>query len=194
MKGTYAYNYPDANLYQGPLRAPTVFNFFSGDFIPPDPFFATNSLVAPELQIQSDTMLIRFSNHMNGLLWTNEKNRILQKYQSVKAFGAERKKNQANLVISFDPDLVAFEQALEGDTNGDFSSLDDATKKAAGVDWLISHLAVKTLGVKLSATEHAAYRKFLLTISYKDNKEEAVAMIREAVRFMTTSGLYMVQK
>ena len=194
MKNTYAYRSPDANLFQGPLLAPTVFNFFSSDFIPSDSFFDQNKLVSPELQIQSDTMLIKYSNHINSLLWTNEKNRIVEAKGSVADFAKERKHTQANLIVSFDRELAVFENALDGDRNGDFVNLNDATKKAAAIDAILSHLSGKILGFSLSEAAKKAYRDHLLSINYGDNKSEALAIVRDAVRFMVTSASFMIQR
>jgi len=86
MNGVYQFFYLENIIGQSPLRSETVFNFFSSDFIPADSHFISNSMVAPEFQIQSDTVLIKFHNLIRSSLNTNEKNAILENNASLKDF------------------------------------------------------------------------------------------------------------
>jgi uncharacterized protein (DUF1800 family) len=58
----------DLAFRQAPLSASSVFNFYSPDFVPSDPSFATNKLVSPELEIQNAPQLIGFSNLIEDML------------------------------------------------------------------------------------------------------------------------------
>jgi uncharacterized protein (DUF1800 family) len=51
-------------LGQSPMRSPTVFNFFSPGFIPPNNVLGSPSLVAPELQIATESTVIAYVNFM----------------------------------------------------------------------------------------------------------------------------------
>ncbi|MEM5545056.1 DUF1800 domain-containing protein [Pseudoalteromonas fuliginea] len=56
------------NYGQGPMRSPSVFNFFRPDYQPAQ--LRSDELVAPELQIAGDTTLIGTMNeHFSGLVW-----------------------------------------------------------------------------------------------------------------------------
>jgi uncharacterized protein (DUF1800 family) len=55
---------PSARLGQSPLRSPSVFNFFSPGFIPPNNVLGSAALVAPELQITTTATVIGYPNFM----------------------------------------------------------------------------------------------------------------------------------
>jgi uncharacterized protein (DUF1800 family) len=61
------------NLGEAPSRAFSVFNFYDNDYIPNDTDFKSNSLVAPELQIQNDSLLIELNNYFAYSLKREEK-------------------------------------------------------------------------------------------------------------------------
>ena len=123
MNGVYQFFYLENIIGQSPLRSETVFNFFSSDFIPADSHFISNSMVAPEFQIQSDTVLIKFHNLIRSSLNTNEKNAILENNASLKNFASARSYTKQNYYINVDIELQIFENALDGDTNGDFNNI-----------------------------------------------------------------------
>ena len=54
---------------QEPLRAPSVFNFFSSDFAPTG-MIASKSLVSPELQLVNESQLFDVFNGLNSLITT----------------------------------------------------------------------------------------------------------------------------
>lgn len=60
--------YPDYYFSQAPLRAPSVFNFFSPAYAPPGEI-ADLGLVAPEFQITTETYAVRTANKMMYLLF-----------------------------------------------------------------------------------------------------------------------------
>ena len=49
-----------ANLGQGPLRSPSVFNFFRPGYVPPNTAIASASLVAPEFQLVSEQQVMDY--------------------------------------------------------------------------------------------------------------------------------------
>jgi len=51
-------------LGQSPMRSPTVFNFFSPGFVPPNGVLGSPVLVAPELQITNESTVIGYANFM----------------------------------------------------------------------------------------------------------------------------------
>jgi hypothetical protein len=53
---------------QSPLRAPSVFNFYRPGFVPPGSAIATAGLVAPELQINTESQVTAYLNFMSDLV------------------------------------------------------------------------------------------------------------------------------
>ncbi|GAA5131695.1 DUF1800 family protein [Luteolibacter yonseiensis] len=70
--GTTLYRYPntDDQLAQTPQNAPTVFNWFLPGFNPGGSLAAAG-LVAPELQLSTETSVIRTTNYANTLIQNN---------------------------------------------------------------------------------------------------------------------------
>lgn len=70
--GTYKYWYPESSTGQAPLSAPSVFGFFSPDFMP-DGALAEAQLVAPEWQMANEYSLVRLQNELyNKVLYGYE--------------------------------------------------------------------------------------------------------------------------
>ena len=53
-----------SKLGQSPLRSPTVFNFFRPGYVPPNTAIASAGLVAPEMQIVSESSVVGYVNFM----------------------------------------------------------------------------------------------------------------------------------
>ncbi len=53
---------------QSPMRAPSVFNFYRPGFVPPGSAIATQKLVAPELQINTESQVTAYINFMQDLV------------------------------------------------------------------------------------------------------------------------------
>ena len=123
MSNVYNFPWMETVLGQAPLRSDTVFNFFSPDFVPANNHFSESCMVAPDLQIQSDTILIKFNNYISNAFQIFEKNKIVDKGDDLTSFGNSRKSTQFNYYINVDEELDVFEQALDGDKNGDFAGL-----------------------------------------------------------------------
>ena len=60
---------PDFGLGQGPLHAPSVFNFFRPGYVPPNSSVASAGLVAPELQLTNETSVIGYINYMTSAVF-----------------------------------------------------------------------------------------------------------------------------
>ena len=196
MNGVYQFFYLENIIGQSPLRSETVFNFFSSDFIPADSHFISNSMVAPEFQIQSDTVLIKFHNLIRSSLNTNEKNAILENNASLKEFASARSYTKQNYYINVDIELQIFENALDGDTNGDFININDSEKKKAAIQTLLKHLDEKLMGGEMPSDYYTALTTHLMNMNWGKNynAKEARNIISDAIRFMVISSSFMIQK
>ena len=196
MKGVYQFYYLENVLGQAPLRSDTVFNFFAADFVPADSHFISNNMVAPELQIQSDTILVKYSNLVRTSLASLEKNAILDSGSSLSSFASGRNHTKQNFYINLDKELQVLETALDGDTNGDYANINDSGRKETAVMTLLQHLDRKLMGGEMPAEYYTALKTHLMNINYgkTKNKTEANEMIRDAIRFMVSSSFYMIQK
>ena len=196
MNGVYQFFYLENIIGQSPLRSETVFNFFASDFVPADSHFISNSMVAPEFQIQSDTVLIKFHNLIRSSLYTNEKNAILENNTTLKDFASGRNHSKQNYYINIDSELQIFEYALDGDTNGDFNNINDSEKKKAAIQSLLQHLDKKLMGGEMPSEYYTALTNHLMNMNWgkKFNAKEARNVISDAIRFMVTSSFFMIQK
>ncbi len=78
-------------LGQSPGRSPTVFNFYSDSYIPNHPEFKKNKLYAPETQIQSAGILVRFSKRIfEDLLYWERGFMVEQHYPYIDENGTKR--------------------------------------------------------------------------------------------------------
>ena len=59
---------PGAQLGQTPMRAPSVFNFYRPGYKPPQTLAADQGLVAPEMQITTETSVLGFANFVAQIL------------------------------------------------------------------------------------------------------------------------------
>jgi uncharacterized protein (DUF1800 family) len=59
---------PATRLGQSPLHSPTVFNFYRPGFVPPNTALASMGLVAPELQITSESSVAGYLNVMQTVI------------------------------------------------------------------------------------------------------------------------------
>lgn len=60
---SYDFKDPEKDFLQGPMRSPTVFNFYFPDFTPNETF-AKAGLVAPEIQITTDSSITSAANKL----------------------------------------------------------------------------------------------------------------------------------
>ncbi len=206
MNGVYWIRAPQRRLGQGPLRSPSVFNFYSPDHIPRDNRFVAHNLVAPELQIQTDQILIEYNNLIYSTLHRFEKNYVLHLAgETLAEYGSSfHTYSEKILLTNFDTELAIFEQALEGDSNRDFAAINDRstdsqgdTPKANAVDALLDHLDLLLLGGQMSSDYRSALKHYLLEsagTNHRNSFTEARALIRDAITMIVTSSSYMIQK
>ncbi len=203
VSGVYWYRSPQTQLGQAPMRSPSVFNFYSPDFVPSDTFFANNNLVNPELQIQTDQILVEMNNRIYQQLENYEKNRItVLDGKTLSEFAATKSFNTDTTIIDFTPQLQLFEQALDGDNNGDFANMENTDTdgirfKTKAVDALTTHLDLLLMGNTLSEEFKLAMQHYLVDSNATKNSndaKEARNVVRDAVRFIITSSSYMTQK
>ncbi|WMW81053.1 DUF1800 domain-containing protein [Undibacterium cyanobacteriorum] len=57
-----------SKLGQSPLRSPTVFNFFRPGYVPPNTAIANAGLVAPEMQLVSESSVVGYVNFMQTVV------------------------------------------------------------------------------------------------------------------------------
>jgi len=206
VNGVYMYAKPDDHFGQAPFRAKSVFNFYNTDYVPSDNYFSANRLVAPESQIQTDQTLVDINNRFNYFLGSNEKNDItkLNKKTTLGEYAKKRSIYSAHvMLIDFDKELDIFEQALDGDTNEDFSNMEEIDPKdkipyrEKAIDALLKHLNKVMLGNTMTAEYRASLREYLLSakrLRSSNDFKEAHNIIRESVQLITTSSAYMIQK
>lgn len=204
VNGVYWFKSPQSYFQQAAMRSPSVFNFYNPDFIPSDDYFASNKLVSPELQIQTDQRLVDFSNRVYSQVHTYEKQKILlQNGEDLATFGGKAKfGNVMNIIIDFDAQMKVFEQALDGDTNGDFANMeatdtDGVRFKDKAVDALLIHLDELLLGKTMTTEYRAALKHYAMNASGARNSNdvlEARNIIRDIVRAIVTSSSFMIQK
>ena len=217
MSDFYRINNLIKNLGQEPLHSFSVFNFYSPDFIPSEDAFIDQQLVAPEFEIQTDQLLVDYSNFIYTIGSEYERNAIIQWYKEqaghdqtvteeemVRIYteefvGENSWKN--TLMISFDQEMALFEQKLEGDSNGDFSTLnqDDHApdgSKAHAVQALVAHLDQKLTASTMTDTQKDLVINYLIntfSVTESNRPQSARLMILEAIRVIITSSAYMVQ-
>ncbi len=205
VNNVYWYKAPEKHFGQAPLRSPSVFNYYSPDFIPSDSSFAQNARVAPELQIQTDQVLVEMNNRFYSLLNTYEYNKItVLDGKTLSQFAASKKFNSENLfLIDFTTELNVYEQALDGNTNGDFANMElinpttGLRYKDSAIDALLEHLNKRLLGGTMTTEYRAGLKHYLLSAAgsrHNNDYKEAWLNIRDAVRLIVTSSAYMVQK
>ncbi|MEJ2423665.1 MAG: DUF1800 family protein [Candidatus Thiodiazotropha sp.] len=205
MQNVYWYRNPENAIEQGALRSPTVFNFYSPNYIPSDTYFKSHAMAAPEMQIQTEQMLINYSNLVYTILNNLEVNRITKtNSKTLSEFAASRRHYSINLLTSFDTELTLMEQAMEQDQNGDFATFDDTETDASGktpreraINALIDHLDLLLLGGNMTPDYRTALQHYLLSSSDTNTSnhfERARRMIRDAYVLIATSSAYMIQK
>jgi len=56
----------DNQMFQTPMRSPTVFNFYRPGYVPPNTTLASKSLVAPEFQIANEVTVATYANTLQN--------------------------------------------------------------------------------------------------------------------------------
>jgi uncharacterized protein (DUF1800 family) len=66
--GIYRVGLLDEQLFQTPMRAPTVFNYYRPGFVPPNTDIAAKGMVAPEFQITHEVSVANYTNFMQQVV------------------------------------------------------------------------------------------------------------------------------
>jgi len=182
VTNSFLFNDPRDFLGQGPGLAPTVFNFYDNSFIPNDSEFKAKKLVAPEIQIQSDSVFIKFSNKIKTNLYGWEKNILTNerewdykhnqagiRYDTVEEYATDAPNRgfipiyyigADKMLLNVKDELDVMEMVIDGDTDGDFKNLKhyqekDYTDDEKAVDVLITHLNNKLTGGLLTKEQES---------------------------------------
>jgi len=223
VTNNYLFNDTRDYLNQGPGLAPTVFNFYDNDYIPNDEYFKQNNLVAPELQIQTDSMLINYNNNYYSTLIRREKNYILSQtytiddeeitYNNIEDFIKDSPKldyraiwiyyrgdDKYLLDMSDEYDVIA--QAAGGsiDNIQDYRDENESILDTK-VSWaLINHLDNKLTGNQMEYSQKEYIVKQLVSSGivskYSSSSKKAQVyrnLILPMVRFILTSDKYMTE-
>ena len=180
VKESLFFNKPVDYLGQGAGYAPTVFNFYDNDYTPNDDLFKEENLVAPELQIQSDTVIIKYSNKIREDLLHWERGYLLQhhykkddkwiKYDSLQEYISDAPKSNNiplyyvgsdKMLLDLQDAYDVMEKIIDGDTDGDFEKLQDFRVKEYEDDEkalkaLIDYEDLKLTGGSLTTEEKEA--------------------------------------
>ena len=119
VKNVFFINDVNNDIGQGPARAFSVFNFYDKDYIPNDNYFQENSLIAPELQIQTDSKIIGYRNYIRYALYWSEK-------RHPNGWG-NLSRNRYLLDCSDEYDLI--EKIIEGEVDHKIESFNGITRQ-----------------------------------------------------------------
>ena len=176
VENSFLFNDLRETLNQAPGLAPTVFNFYDNDFIPNSTAFKTSKSVAPEIQIQSDSVFINLSNTIRNNLFKWEKNYLLnlgmgnpkKRYDTLEAYVNDAPSRRyiptyyvgANkMLLDVSTELDVMEKVIDGNTNGDFINLkhysESDGKDKLAVEKLVSFLNLKLTGGLLTQQQES---------------------------------------
>jgi uncharacterized protein (DUF1800 family) len=79
---------PATRLGQSPLRAATVFNFFSPDYAPPNTPLSSKNLVSPEMQIVDETSVAGYINSLQQFIGSGISD-VVPNYSNELAIGGD---------------------------------------------------------------------------------------------------------
>ncbi len=210
---------PTSFLGQGPSRAFSVFNFYNDAYVPNEATFKQTKLVAPELQIQTDAMLIAYANKIGDILWRREKRSLGNKYGDINAlisnnYNIAYYAGQEKFLLDCSEEYAVVENALEGSVDGNFQSFngvnresdtsadsDGVTNRDRALKALIEHLDVKLTGAKLTEVQKNTIFEGYKEVMYygfirnADDPELKIyeQIIMKVIHLIVTSETYMVQ-
>ncbi|SHO81703.1 hypothetical protein MNB_SV-15-1249 [hydrothermal vent metagenome] len=184
-----------------PLRAWSVFNFYSDDYIPNATTFSNAKKVSPEFQIVDEQTLLSKANHFYFLI-TSEYSNITKNGVTVEDYVKNRKDWQDNMMLNFQNEFDVIDEALDGVLNQNFYDIDKAENKEKAVRALIQHLDTLLLAGKMGSEFKEKLVLHLTGINYHRNsqsdeynhKEEARLIISEAIYLIATSSYFAIQK
>ncbi|MGH6623868.1 MAG: DUF1800 domain-containing protein, partial [Burkholderiaceae bacterium] len=104
--GNFRLGVLDNQLYQTPLRAPTVFNFFRPGYVPPNSSLDVADLLAPEFQITHEISVAAYANYVQGAIpnGIGTANDIKADYTAINAIAdnADQLVARVNLMLAHD--------------------------------------------------------------------------------------------
>ncbi len=200
----------ERELGQAALRSPSVFNFYSPDFIPQDDFYNEKSLALPEMQLRTPQNIAGFQKLLLLHERLLERNDLERRYGAVDAFVAQKgnwNNSAAIALVDYTFLLQAFERALEGDQNGDFQSIsaidtndDGMTPREVAISRLIDLLELTLRGEAImDADTRLQTIDYFRGNSYFNQKnastvELAHRIVAGMVQFMALSHIYLAQQ
>ena len=205
---------------QGPAMSETVFGFYSDDYIPNSDYFIQNGIHAPELQIQTDTQMINFSNKIydnlkvekNYLLSdTYEINGTQMHFNSIEELADHAIELHTGMGARFiytwfdkfyfdaSDEYNLLEKYIDGDTDGDFEKLVDCSEnnQSTAIKALIDYESDKLTGGALSEEEKEIIFQNISGCIYKSTTSESKkryifeSVIRPLIRYIVTSEKFM---
>ncbi|MBB3045800.1 uncharacterized protein (DUF1800 family) [Litorivivens lipolytica] len=200
------------DLGQAALRSPSVFNFYSPDFVPQDAFYHDGAdgraLVLPELQLRTPANIAG----MQALLQTDnnsllEVNRLIAKSGSIEQFVADTDSwmNRDQIVlVDYSPMLETFDVALDGVKDGVYEGLDssdqDASRRTArqrAISATLATLELLLLGNQvIPDTERAALIDYFDTDSrfrWGSESERVHKIVNYMVQYIALSPDYLAR-
>jgi uncharacterized protein (DUF1800 family)/predicted protein tyrosine phosphatase len=190
MSENYIYNCFFLNdpkyLGQVPGRAFSVFNFYDKAFIPNDQEFQSKKIIAPEIQIQTESNIIGFNNNLFTMLNYFEKS-------LKREFNGNIAWNRINLDCSDEFNVV--EKELDGvlDRNvtlekitleKDREKSNGETKREKALKALIKHLDTKLTGNRLSLEfRDALFQKHINTL-YTNRISSSKEPLKEIYKYV----------
>jgi len=200
VSGIYWYKAPNEDFGQAALRSPSVFNFYTADYVPSDSYFSARDMVSPEMKILTDQNILEFSNKVFSITHSFEKNKITKvDNQSLSDFASARRYGYDLLMMSdFDEPLAITKQAAGGDfDNLESYFIDDRPYKTASVNAVINYYDKLLLGGNMHTTLRGALTEFLMNSAesdHADNFKEARLSIKDTIRMIAMSSSFMFQR
>ncbi|NOQ80328.1 MAG: DUF1800 family protein [Gammaproteobacteria bacterium] len=168
---------------QGPMRAKSVFNFYSPEYIPNDSYFRTNNIVAPELEIQSAQRITNFNNRLQRDTWSH----IRLYYNSPNEY-------YGSLYDRFIIHYVKERELIENELNSDYKNIRKEPYKTNAINALFNHVNKKLTGSNLSSEQAEIIKRKLSSYTYRDNIYGARDMINRTINAIATTNRYMIQR
>ncbi len=178
--------------HQSPMNAPSVFNFYSPEYVPSDTDFSSENLVAPEFEQRSNNELMSFSDYIQFSINRDPDNEEWQYVGSYHGFSIDLTEVREYFSMQVDGNSSCEFYNLNVRKNGYDQKVVSEHGKIA-IDKLIDYLDNLLMGGIMPDYEKARIKEHLLTSSLKDVRQ-AENIIRRAIQGIIMSPSYMVLK
>ena len=191
----YWFNQPERYIGQAALRSPTVFNFFSPEFVPNDDSFKSEMRSAPEMEIQQNSELINFNNVIFRTLFNNDKAKIQKRQQRRADSGKKVKPPEYAIFLNLD----GYENRLKDRLDGNLSLLSskpNSTTATSAINSLIDEMSMR-LGAKLDTEQKQQLNHFLINSQATQQgsaKNHANRIVTHCAYFLATAPQFRVQR